>query len=275
MKQTKDAVDKEQSAPECCPDTKQNGDVQMGKLQGKRAFITGAGRGIGKDIAAKMASEGAVVAIADIDGDLAKSAAGEILGAVAFTVDVSNRKAVTAAIDSFAADGGLDILVNNAVYFNYAPLVEMTEEIVDKMLNVGIKGTIWSTQAATPHIAAQGGGTMINLSSIAVSVGIARAAVYTSIKGAVDAFTRQQADELGPLKIRVNALAPGPIVTPGASSVINAENWEKRKNMSPLGRLVTGEEIGAAAVFLASEDGRGITGVTLKLDSGLTISGPK
>lgn len=247
----------------------------MGKLQGKRAFITGSGRGIGKDIAAKMASEGAIVAIADIDGDLATSAAAEIPGAVAVQVDVSDRTAVTAAIDAFAADGGLDILVNNAVYFNYAPLGEMTEEIVDKMLNVGIKGTIWSTQAATPHIAAQGGGTIVNLSSIAVSLGIARAAVYTSIKGAVDAFTRQQADELGPQRIRVNALAPGPVITPGASSVINEANWEKRKNMSPLGRLVTGEEIGAAAVFLASEDGRGITGVTLKIDSGITISGPK
>jgi len=247
----------------------------MTKLQGKRAFITGAGRGIGKDIAAKMASEGATVAIADIDGDLARATAAEIPGAVAVEVDVSNRAAVTAAVDSFAADGGLDILVNNAIWFHYAPLGDMSEDVVDKMLDVGIKGTIWTTQAATPHITAQGGGTIINLSSIAVSLGIARTAVYTSIKGAVDAFTRQQAGELAPAQIRVNALAPGPVVTPGASSVISPENWEKRKDMSPLGRLVTGEEIGAAAVFLASEDGRGITGVTLKIDSGLTISGPK
>lgn len=247
----------------------------MGRLQGKRAFITGGGRGIGKDIAAKMAREGAIVAIADIDGDLATSAAAEIDGAVAVQVDVSDRAAITAAVDAFAADGGLDILVNNAVYFNYAPLGEMTEDVVDKMLNVGIKGTIWSTQAATPHITAQGGGSIINLSSIAVSFGIARASVYTMIKGAVDAFTRQQADELGPSGIRVNALAPGPVITPGASSVINEANWEKRRKMSPLARLATGEEIGAAAVFLASDDGRSITGVTLKIDSGLTISGPK
>ncbi|MGR3661152.1 MAG: SDR family NAD(P)-dependent oxidoreductase [Paracoccaceae bacterium] len=247
----------------------------MGRLQGKRAFITGGGRGIGKDIAAEMAKAGAIVAIADIDGDLAREAAADIPGAVAIQVDVSDRAAVKAAVDGFAADGGLDILVNNAVYFNYALLGEMEEDIVDKMLDVGIKGTFWATQAATPHITAQGGGSIINLSSIAVSLGIARASVYTSIKGAVDAFTRQQADELGPSRIRVNALAPGPVVTPGASSVINAENWEKRKNMSPLGRLATGAEIGAAAVFLASDDGRSITGVTLKIDSGLTISGPK
>lgn len=247
----------------------------MGRLEGKRAFITGAGRGIGKDIAAKMASEGAIVAIADIDSVTATAAAAEIPGAVAITVDVSDREAITAAVDGFAADGGLDILVNNAVYFNYAPHTEMTDDVVSKMLDIGIKGTFWATQAATPHISAQGGGTIIMLSSIAVSFGIARASVYTSIKGAVDAFTRQQADELGPVRIRVNALAPGPVKTPGASSVISDANWEKRRKMSPLGRLATGEEIGAAAVFLASDEAQSITGVTLKIDSGITISGPK
>jgi NAD(P)-dependent dehydrogenase (short-subunit alcohol dehydrogenase family) len=247
----------------------------MAKLQGKRAFVTGAGRGIGADIAAKLASEGAIVAVADIDADTAQQTASAIPNAVAVTVDVTDRTAVTAAIDAFAADGGLDILVNNAVYFNYALHSEMTEEIVTKMLDVGIKGTFWATQAATPHIKAQGGGSIIMLSSIAVSLGIARAGVYTSIKGAVDAFTRQQADELGPVNIRVNALAPGPVKTPGASTVINDENWEKRKNMSPIQRLVTGEEVGAAAVFLASDDAKGITGVTIKIDNGITISGPK
>lgn len=247
----------------------------MGKLDGKRAFITGAGRGIGKDIAVKMASEGAIVAVADIDSVTAAETAAGIPGAVAVTLDVTDRTATFAAIDAFAADGGLDILVNNAVYFNYAPHVDMTDEIVTKMLDVGIKGTFWATQAATPHIAAKGGGSIIILSSIAVSFGIARASVYSSIKGALDVFTRQQADELGPLGIRVNALAPGPVQTPGASSVINAENWEKRRKMAPLGRLVTGEEVGAAAVFLCSDDAPGITGVTLKIDNGITISGPK
>lgn len=247
----------------------------MKRLQDKRVFITGAARGIGKAIAAKFAEAGAAVAIADIDGDLAKKTAAEIPGATPVQVDISDRKAVIAAVDAYAADGGLDVLVNNAVFFYYAPLTDMPEDKVDRMLDVGIKGTFWATAAATPHIAKNGGGTIINLSSIAVSFAIKNAAVYTSIKGAIDAFTRQQAIELAPMGIRVNALAPGSIVTPGASSVIDAEGWEKRKDLSPLGRLVTDAEIGANAVYLASDDAAGITGVTLKIDGGQTIAGPR
>lgn len=247
----------------------------MKRLQDKRAFITGAARGIGKAIAAKLAEAGAAVAIADIDGDLAEKTASEIPGATAVQVDISDRAAVIAAVDAYATDEGLDILVNNAVFFYYAPLTDMPEDKVDRMLDVGIKGTFWATAAATPHIAKRGGGTIINLSSIAVSFAIKNAAVYTSIKGAIDAFTRQQAIELAPMGIRVNALAPGSIVTPGASSVIDAEGWEKRKDLSPLGRLVTDAEIGASAVYLSSEDAAGITGVTLKIDGGQTISGPR
>lgn len=247
----------------------------MKRLEGKRAFVTGAARGIGHVIARKFVEEGAQVAIADIDADAAHSAAAAMSGATAFPVDISDRAAVFGAVDEFAREGGLDILVNNAVYFYYAKLVDMPEDVVGRMLDVGIKGTFWASQAAIPHLSRRGGGSIINLSSVAVSFSIPNAAVYTSIKGAIDALTRQQAVELGPDGIRVNALAPGSIVTPGASSVIDAEGWEKRKAMTPLGRLVTDEEIAAGALYLASEDGRGITGVTLKIDGGLTIAGPR
>jgi NAD(P)-dependent dehydrogenase (short-subunit alcohol dehydrogenase family) len=188
---------------------------------------------------------------------------------------VSDRAAVISAIDAFAREtGGLDVLVNNAVYFHYGPLVEMPETVVDKMIDVGLKGALWSLQAAIPHITKSGGGAIINLSSIAVSISIPRAAVYTSIKGALDALTRQLAVELAPHNITVNALAPGSVVTPGASSVIDAEGWRKRTERTPLKRLATPEEIAAAAVFLASDAARTITGVTLKIDAGITISGP-
>lgn len=247
----------------------------MTSLEGKRVFVTGAGRGIGKAIAAKFSEAGAAVAIADIDTANAEAAAREIANATPVTLDVSDRKAVHAAIDRYAAQGGLDILVNNAVYFYYAPLVDMPEDVVGRMLDVGIKGTFWATAAATPHIARRGGGLIVNLSSIAVTFAIKNAAVYTSIKGAVDALTRQQAIELAPMGIRVNALAPGSVVTPGASSVIDEKGWERRKELSPLGRLVTDAEIGAGCVFLASEAAVGITGVTLKIDGGQTISGPR
>lgn len=251
------------------------GKLLMKRLEGKRAFVTGSGRGIGKAIAAKLAEAGAVVAIADIDAANAEATAEEIPNAVAVPVDVSDRKAVHAAVDGFAADGGLHILVNNAVYFNYAPLVDMPEDVVDRMLNIGLKGAFWATAAATPHIAKSGGGSIINLSSIALSVGIPTAAVYTAIKGALDAFTRQQAIELGPSGIRVNALAPGTVVTPGASTVISPEGYEQRKSLSPLGRLATDMEIGAAAVFLASDEAASISGITIKIDAAQTISGVK
>jgi NAD(P)-dependent dehydrogenase (short-subunit alcohol dehydrogenase family) len=188
---------------------------------------------------------------------------------------VSDRAAVFAAMAQFVGEvGGLDILVNNAVYFHYAPLVDMPEDMVDKMLDVGLKGVFWATQAATPHLIARGGGAVINLSSIAVSFAVKNAAVYSSIKGAIDTFTRQQAVELAPHGIRVNALAPGTVSTPGANKVIDPAGWESRRAMTPLGRLATAEEIGAAAVYLASDDARSVGGITLKIDGCMTIAGP-
>ncbi|WP_196258831.1 SDR family NAD(P)-dependent oxidoreductase [Pelagibacterium limicola] len=246
----------------------------MGRLSGKRAFITGAGGGIGAAIARRFADEGADVGLADINADLLRETAGTIADAQSFVVDVCDRAALANAVNTFATDG-LDIFVNNAVAFFYAPLTEMPEDAVDRMLNVGIKGTFWGTSAATPHLIARGGGTIINLSSIAVSFAIKNAAVYTSVKGAIDAFTRQQAVELGGHDIRVNALAPGTVSTPGARSVIEEEGWEKRRLLSPMGRLIEDTEVADAAVFLASDAAATITGVTLKIDAGLTIAGPR
>ncbi len=228
-------------------------------------------------MAKAFADQGATVGMLDVNKTLLDSAASGLPAeqVQTFACDVSDRAAVIAAVDRFAAEaGGLDVLVNNAVYFHYGPLVEMPEAVVDKMIDVGLKGALWSLQAAIPHITKSGGGAIINLSSIAVSISIPRAAVYTSIKGALDALTRQLAVELAPHNITVNALAPGSVVTPGASSVIDAEGWRKRTERTPLKRLATPEEIAASAVFLASDAARTITGVTLKIDAGITISGP-
>ena len=246
----------------------------MSRLKGKAAFVTGAGAGIGRAIALALAREGARVAVVDVDRARAEGAAREAQG-IALVCDVADRKAVFAAMEKFVAEaGGLDILVNNAVYFHYAPLVDMPEAAIHRMLEVGIKGVFWATQAATPHLIARGGGVVINLSSVAVSFGIKNAAVYSSIKGAIDTFTRQQAVELAPHGIRVNALAPGPVATPGANSVIDAAGWEARRARTPLRRLATADEIGAAAVYLASDEARSIAGVTLKIDGAITVVGP-
>jgi NAD(P)-dependent dehydrogenase (short-subunit alcohol dehydrogenase family) len=248
----------------------------MNRLQGRAAFVTGAARGIGRGIALALAREGATVAIVDIDAAAVAAVAAEASGrGVALVCDVSNRKAVFEAMDRFVKQaGGLDIAVNNAVYFHYAPLPEMPEDVIHRMLDVGLKGVFWVTQAATPHLVARGGGCIVNLSSAAVSFGIKNAAVYTSLKGAIDAFTRQQAVELGPHAIRVNAVAPGPVETPGASSVIDAAGWEARRARTPIRRLATADEVGAAVVYLASDDARSVTGITLKIDGGITVVGP-
>lgn len=246
----------------------------MARLAGKVAVVTGAAGGIGKAISLAFAKEGARVGLLDNNRDLLAQAQADIPGATPLPCDVADRAAVRQAMDGFAAQaGGLDILVNNAAYFYYAPLVDMPEHEVDKMIDVGFKGALWSLQAATPHLIARGGGSVINLSSVAVSVAIKTAAVYSSIKGALDALTRQQAVELGAHGIRVNALAPGPVVTPGASSVISEQGWEERRRKTPTGKLAEGADIAAAAVFLASDEGARIAGVTLKIDGGLTVVG--
>jgi len=246
----------------------------MARLAGKSALVTGAAGGIGKAIAQAFAAEGARVGMLDVNEALLAQACADVPGSQPLVCDIADRAAVRRAVDGHAkAAGGLDILVNNAAYFYYAPLVDMPEEQVDKMIDIGFKGALWSLQAATPHLAARGGGAVINLSSVAVSVAIRNAAVYSCIKGALDTLTRQQAVELGPLGIRVNALAPGPVVTPGASSVISAEGWEDRRQRTPTKRLAAGADIGAAAVFLASDEGASIAGVTLKIDGALTVVG--
>lgn len=249
----------------------------MARLSGKIAFVTGAGGGIGRAIALGLAREGARVACADInDGLLAEIAALEDgLDLVPVHCDVSDRNDVAAKMDRFVAEsGGLDILVNNAVVFHFAPLVDFDPDIIDRMVDVGLKGTYWALQAATPHLKKRGGGSIVNLSSIAVFMAIPNAAIYTSIKGAIDALTRQQAAELGPFGIRVNAIAPGSIPTPGASSVIDEAGWESRKRKSLLDRLPSADEIAAATIYLAADEGASITGITLKIDAGMTIAGP-
>lgn len=248
----------------------------MNRLKDKKAVVIGAGSGIGKAIAYAYAAEGATVAMLDINKELVSKAASDAPNktARAYVCDVSNRSEVFKCIDDFArTEHGLDVLVNTAIYFNYAPLTDMDPDVIDRMLDVGLKGTLWGIQAATPYLIQSKSGSIINFSSVAVSYSIKNAAVYTSIKGAIDALTRQQAVELGARGVRVNAIAPGPIPTPGTNTIIDEKGWELRKSQSPLGRLAEVEDIAAAAVYLACDESRCVNGITLKVDSGITIKG--
>ncbi|MGV0876568.1 SDR family oxidoreductase [Martelella sp. FLE1502] len=242
---------------------------------GLRAVVTGGANGIGRAIAFDLVARGVTVGALDIDGEALSRMANEAEGGrlVPLHCDISDRAATMAAIDGFAKDGGLDILVNNAVAFHYAELEVFPPEKIERMLDVGLKGTFWASQAAIPFLKDSKHASIVNLSSIAVSIAIGTASVYTSIKGALDALTRQQAAELGPRGIRVNAVAPGSVRTPGASAVITDSGWEERTAKSLLGRLAEPEDVARAVAFLASTEARCITGVTLKVDCGMTIKG--
>ncbi len=242
---------------------------------GLRAVVTGGANGIGREIAFDLVARGVTVGALDIDGEALSRMADEAEGGklVPLHCDIADRAATMAAIEGFAKDGGLDILVNNAVAFHYAELEFFPPEKIDRMLDVGLKGTFWASQAAIPFLKKSDNASIVNLSSIAVSIAIGTASVYTSIKGALDALTRQQAAELGPKGIRVNAVAPGSVRTPGASAVITDSGWEERTAKSLLGRLAEPEDVARAVAFLASPDARCITGITLKVDCGMTIKG--
>jgi NAD(P)-dependent dehydrogenase (short-subunit alcohol dehydrogenase family) len=250
----------------------------MVRLKGQVAFITGGGRGIGRAIGLACASEGAVVGVADIDKPSAEATVADIgkVGGVAraFVIDASRREAVLNAADKLVSEfGRLDAVVNSAIVFRYEPVGQITEETWDRMTAVGLKSLIWGAQAADRHMVSGRGGVIINFSSPVADRGHSGTAVYSAIKGAVGALTRALAVEFGPRGIRVNAISPGAIPTPGARALVDDAGYEIRRKNSPLGRLGTAEEIGEAAVYLASSAGSFITGEVWHVDGGATIKG--
>ena len=250
----------------------------MSRLKGQVAFVTGAGRGIGRAVALAFAAEGAIVGVADIDRATAEATASEIEHssgtARAFPIDVSRRDDLLHAVDQLVAEfGRLDIISNNAILFRREPVSEVREDTCEKMMAVGLESLIWSAQAALEHMDPELGGVIINNTSPAAELGVAGSAVYSAIKGGVSSLTRSLAVELGPRRIRVNAVCPGTVPTPGARQMNSDAIYEARRQRTPLGRLGTPEDIAAAAVFLASAEASFITAAILRIDGGITISG--
>jgi len=252
----------------------------MSRLKGQVAFVTGAGRGIGQAMAVALAAEGAIVGIADIDPKTAAAAAAEIEKkggrARAFPVDVSKREDFLRAVDQFVGEfGRLDIIANNAILFRREPIAEIREETLERMISVGLKPLIWSAQAALIHMDPDRGGCIINNTSPAAELGVPRSTVYSAIKGGVSSLTRSLAIEMSPRKIRVNAVCPGTVPTPGAREMNNFDDalYEARRQRTPLGRLGTPEDVASAAVFLASADASFITATILRVDGGVTVFG--
>ncbi|MEO8528101.1 MAG: SDR family oxidoreductase [Pseudolysinimonas sp.] len=241
------------------------------------AIVTGAGRGIGAAIARRLASDGFLVIVVDLNEGSASAIAEHIIAsggqAESIALDVSDRAQVFAEFEGIVSrHGRLDVVVNNAMWIRYEPIGEVEEETVDRMLAVGLKALIWTTQAAAPTMIQQGGGAIVNVSSPAAVRGVVGSAVYSAVKGAVSSLTWQQSNELGRQGVRVNAVIPGAVPTEGAQALVDEAGYERRKQATPLGRLGQPEDIANAVSFLVSEDASYVNGHLLAVEGGLLAS---
>ncbi|HTT62328.1 MAG TPA: glucose 1-dehydrogenase [Bryobacteraceae bacterium] len=248
----------------------------MSRLEGKVAVVTGASKGIGAGIAKSLAAEGAAVVVNYASSqEGADRVVAEIVDgggqAVAIQGDVAKAKDVQRLFAQTAKTfGRLDVLVNNAGVYQFAPLEEITEEQFHRQFNTNVLGLILATREAVKFFG-DGGGSVINIGSTVSQLAPPATAVYTATKGAVDAVTRVLAKELGPKKVRVNSINPGVVETEGThtAGVIGSDFQKQYEAQTPLGRIGQPADIAPIAVFLASQDSGWLTGETLLASGGL------
>lgn len=240
------------------------------KLKNKVAIVTGAAQGIGRGIALALAKEGANVVVSDIKGvyDVVREIETMGVKALGIKADVSKKeeveKMVEKVLDRF---GRIDILVNNAGIFPFVNLTEMKEDDWDKVLDINLKGIFNCTKAVLDEMIKQKSGNIINISSIAAMVGFKGLTHYCASKAGVIGFTKATALELSQYGIRMNAIAPGGIETPGTKGMVD-DNFI---NSLPIKRVGTPKDIANTVIFLASEDSDYITGQCIVVDGGYTL----
>lgn len=250
----------------------------MAKLSGKTAVVTGASKGIGAAIAEVLGRNGANVVVnyaSDKKGADRVVKAIEASGskAVAVQADISRKADVEKLFaETGKAFGQVDVLVNNAGVYEFRPLEQVDEEHYHKLFDINVLGLLLTTQAAVKRMNGDGG-TVINISSIVSRQPVSASAVYAATKGAVDVITQELAQELGPRKIRVNALSPGATETEGFRTMNGDDKTfpELAISRTPLGRLGSAADIADAALFLASDDSRWITGETVQIGGGVRL----
>lgn len=246
------------------------------KLAGKVAVVTGASKGIGASIAQHLAAEGAAVVV---NYSSSRQGADKVVAeitrnggkAIAVQADLSKepdiRRLFAHARETY---GTLDILVNNAGVYEFAPLADVTPEHFHRMFNLNVLGLLLASQEAVKNFG-PGGGSIINISSVAARSAPPATSVYSATKAAVDAITRSLSQELGPKNIRVNAINPGMVETEGvhAAGIAGSDFRKQIESQTPLGRIGQPQDVAPTAVFLASDDSSWITGETFYVAGGL------
>lgn len=249
-------------------------------LEGKVALITGGSSGIGRQIALRFAEHGASVVVADLqaeprEGGTPVHEAVEQGGGKSKFVkcDVTQLGELKAAVEAADAYGGVDVMVNNAGIFRGKDALEVTEDEFDTMMDINVKGVFFGSQCAAKRMAEKGGGSIINLSSVAGLQGTAQYVPYCASKGAVRLMSYALADELGPKGIRVNNIHPGLIETTMTQTdvaVFGAESGEAMLESIPLGRGGKPEDVADVALYLASDLAKYVTGASLVVDGGMS-----
>lgn len=249
----------------------------MRGLAGKVAFVTGAGRGMGRAIAERLAGEGARVAVTDVDRDAAATtAAGIGEAALGLRVDVTDPASVHAGVlEATSTLGPLDVLVNNAGWDKIAPFLDTDEVLWDRLIDINLKGMLHCAKAVLPGMVQRQTGRVINIGSDAGRVGSTGEAVYSAAKAGVIGFTKTLAREMARHGITVNVVCPGPTATPLLDELIGQGNErliESLRRGIPMQRLGRPEDVAGAVAFLASDDAGYITGQTLSVSGGLTMA---